>query len=479
MLLVYDIGTTALKGGVIDQAGALLARAQTPMEMVRGENPDFHEFDPATWLSGLRRVTAALLRDPSLGSGLRGVVISGNGPTLVPVGSSGRPVHCAINWMDRRGVEEAELISSITGSYVDPSFFLPKAYWIYRNKPKVYQRTRHFLSCPEYVDYVLTGEACTILPSPQFSRYIWTQEAIGKLGMEAEKFPPFIKPGQLIGRVRPKAAETLGLPEGLPVIAGGPDFIMSILGTATVRPGRTCDRAGSSEGVNLCSASPLEDPRLLCLPHIIEGYYNVSGLVSTTGKAVEWFKNSLRGSLEYEELFAEIARVPAGAGGLLFLPYLSGERSPLWDPRARGAFLGLSLKHGWREMGRAVVEAVGYAIRDVLEVMEEDGCKVEELRVTGGQARSPLLNQIKADVSGKRILVPRLRDADLLGDACVGLYGLGRFDSLSEAAELAVRIERSFEPAPRLKGRYDEMFALYREAYRGLKPVFERLGRLP
>jgi xylulokinase len=279
--------------------------------------------------------------------------------------------------------------------------------------------------------------------------------------------------------VRPAAEEVLGIPAGTPVFAGGPDFIMTLLGTATVTPGRACDRAGTSEGVNLCTRAPVADRRLLCLPHIIEGLYNVSGIISTSGKALDWFKNATgRERQDYDGLFEDICQVPPGSRGLIFLPYLAGERTPLWDPYARGCFIGLTMNHGRKEMTRAVVESVGFAIRDVIEVMRESGLAIDELRVTGGQARSPLWNQIRADITGRRILVPEIIDSELLGDGIVGQYALGSHRSLEAAAEDLVRIRKVYHPRPELQAPYDELFGLYRRSYSGLKDVFAALSRV-
>ena len=477
MVLAVDIGTTALKAGLFDEAGGLEARAEVPVRLSDREEPLRHEADANNWIGALALAVAQLelARFPRV----QAVVVSGNGPTLVPVGREGRPLDFAMTWLDRRGVEEARLVEEATGRYVDPSFYLPKALWLHRHKPRVYRDTRHFLACPEFVDFYLTGQAVTVLPSEPFQPYIWTAEAIEKLGMDPRKFPPFVKPGAGIGAVRPEAEEVLGIPAGTPVFAGGPDFIMTLLGTATTAPGRVCDRAGTSEGVNLCTQAPVADRRLLSLPHIIEGFWNVSGIISTSGKALDWFKNATGGQApDYDGLFEEICQVPPGARGLLFLPYLAGERTPLWDPYARGAFVGLTASHGRAEMARAVVESVGFAIRDVIEVMMESGLAVGEMRVTGGQARSPLWNQLRADITGRRILVPEVLDSELLGDGIVGLYALGRHRSLESAAEALVRIRRAHEPRPELAAPYDEMFRLYRQSYRGLKEVFESLSRV-
>ncbi len=480
MILAFDIGTSVLKGGVIDFDGVLRSRAESPVYLADRGDPLVHEADANNWVSALALV-AAQLQIPKAGSGeIAAVVVSGNGPTLVPVGSKGEPLDFAMTWMDRRGVAEARMIAEVTGHYVDPTFYLPKALWIYKNKPEVYRRTRHFCTCPEFIDLYLTGKAYTVLPSEQFTPYIWTVGTIEALGMDPSKFPPFIRPGELVGEVRLEAEELLGIPAGTPVFAGGPDFVMTLLGTATVRPGRACDRAGTSEGINLCSEEPIKDERLLCLPHIVEGYTNISGIISTSGKALSWFKSITgRADLDYESLFEDICQVPPGSRSLLFLPYLAGERAPLWDPFARGAFIGLTVNHGRKEMTRAVVEAVGFAVRDVIEVMGENGLEIGELRVTGGQAKSPLWNQIKADITQKKILVPAVQDSELLGDACIGLFALKNYKTLAEASESLVKISRTFTPNPEYRGLYDRLFELYRASYRGLKEVFAELTKIP
>ncbi|MCX7032261.1 MAG: FGGY family carbohydrate kinase [Spirochaetes bacterium] len=475
MLLAVDVGTTQLKAGLFDRAGRLTARAEAPLALIRHPDPLWHESDARAWIAGLSHVAAAL---GVAGAGpIEAVVVSGNGPTLVPVSADGVPLAPALTWMDRRGVEEARIVSERCGAPIDPTFYLPKALWFFRNRPRLYEQARWFFSCPEYVAYVLTGVPATFLPTPQFTRYIWEEPLISALGMDPGRFPPFVPSGRILGAVSAAGASATGIPAGVPVVSGGPDFIVSLLGTATVAPGRACIRAGTSEGINLCSRRPVSDRRLLCLSHIAEGCWNVSGIISTSGKALEWFRTAAgRSDGSWESLFAEIEAVSAGADRLLFLPYLAGERAPLWDPLARGAFIGLTLNHGRAEMLRAVAESVGFAIRDVVEVMEEIGLSVQDLRITGRPARSRVWNQIRADITGRRILVPEAEDSDLAGDVCLALAALGEYGSAAEASEAIVRIGSVCEPVAERTRLYDELFALYRESYRGLKAVFEKLS---
>jgi xylulokinase len=483
MILAYDVGTSFLKGALVSATGAVLARAQVPVRMVAGTGPDRHECDANTWLSGMALVTAQLrLRERER---IRAVVVSANGPTLVPVGADGEPLDFAMTWMDRRAGEEADLVAEFSDTPLDASFYLPKAFWIMRHKPDIYGRTRWFLPCAEYVSFFLTGNAVRIVPTPLFRDFFWNEGAIPRLHMDQDKFPPFADVGDLLGTVRSEAEETLGVPAGLPVIAGGPDFIMSILGAAATETGRACDRAGTSEGINLCWSAPVHDRRLLCFPHVVRGTYNVSAMISSSGSALDWAARTLgtaagddQGSVS--AMVKEAARAPAGAGRLLFLPFLAPERFPIWDPRIRGAFLGLTLAHGRPEMMRAVVESTGFAVRAAIAAMEENGCQLNDLRVTGGLARLPLWCQARADITGKRVLLPEQEDSDLVGNACVGFYGLDEFDTPAEAAESLVRFQRTFTPDPAAHEVYNELFGLFTRACAELGGTFSGLtGDLP
>jgi xylulokinase len=194
---------------------------------------------------------------------------------------------------------------------------------------------------------------------------------------------------------------------------------------------------------------------------------------------LQWFKEITgNAGVPFSELIDDVRTVPAGSNKLVFLPYLAGERAPIWDPNARGTFIGLTMNHGRREMTRAVVESVGFAIRDIVAVMEEIGLHVDDMRITGGQAKSDPWIQIKADITGKRFLLPVMKDAELAGDLCIALFGLGRYESLAEAAEAAVQIERAFEPNPEHRKIYDDLFAIYRESYLGLKGAFAKIGEM-
>jgi xylulokinase len=473
MIAAVDVGTSLIKGGIFDREGRLLCQAQSPVTLAETSEPYFYETDPVDWIEALKEVFGAFMCSKE---GIEALVVSGNGPTLIAVDQRGNVLYPAIMWMDQRGIEEAGAIIEKAEVSVDSSLFLSKAHWIFTHRPELYERTRFFLSCPEYIDFYLCGRSYTILPSPRFEQYVWNADAIDALGMDRSRFPPFIQPGEIMGSLREKPAEQLGLQPGIQVVAGGPDYIMSLLGTGTTEPGMSCDRAGTSEGINYCSRVPVDDRRLICLPHILEDLYNISGVVSTSGKAIEWFREFSGYPKDFEVLMRDISRARPGSKGLIFLPYLTGERSPIWDPHARGTLVGLTLEHGRGEIARAVAESIGFAIRDVLEVMAEHGFSTDEIRVAGSQSQVGILNQIKADITGKRILVPTVADSELVGDACIGLTSIGQFDTFADASRGSVRIKSELEPKRENLALYTEMFYLYREIYSGLKDAFRRLN---
>jgi xylulokinase len=316
-----------------------------------------------------------------------------------------------------------------------------------------------------------------VFPGEGLENLVWTEEHIRNLELDEDKFPPFVEYGELIGTVTETAANNLHIAGGVPVFACGPDFMMSILGTATVTSGKACDRAGTSEGINVCIPRRLYEKRLLCYRHITPGFWNIAGIISTSGKALEWYGDSLLGgSFSYEKLDEMAAEAVPGAQKLIFLPYLSGERTPIWDPYARGVFSGLGLHHSTRDLARAVLESTGFAIRDVLSLIAENGIEVSEMTVAGSPAKSDTWNRIKADITGKNILVPENLESELVGDACMAMYRLGRHASPTEAALDLVKIQKVIEPRLENRQMYTDLYGVYRDTYAQLKPVFKKMA---
>lgn len=488
MIYSIDIGTASMKGGFFTRSGTCVVFAKAPIPAEKGNIPPIHEISPSAWLHAFKELTAMLetllaRQEIQPEERVDAIVVSGNGPTIVPVDGNGVPLMNAITWLDRRASVEASEASEALEYTLDPAYNLPKILWIRNHKPDIYAKTRWFISCPEYLCAQLSGNYVSFLPAEGFKKIIWDDTALNHLGLETVKFPPFVPPASTVGYLTRQARSEFGLETladpGIPIIGSGPDFLAALVGTATIEPGRVCDRAGTSEGINLCArTADFRDTRLLYMPHIIQPYWNISGVISTSGKAVSWIRSALGLSgLSYEEFFSLAEKAKAGANGLLFLPYLSGERAPIWDPEARGAFIGLGLHHGPAEMARAVIESTAFAIRDVVAVMEQTGGQVDDIRVTGHPASGMVWNQIKADVLQKPVCAPEFYQAELVGNTCMALAAMGEFQDMAEASRVIVKTGRFFEPDAGKRALYEDRFHLYRESYRALKDIFPRLSK--
>lgn len=452
-VLAIDVGTSAVKCGLVSADGSVTA-AVRPVATTAAPG-GVHEVDAGAWMAAI----ADCARELGTQRALTAVVVTGNGPTVVPAGADTQPLHPAITWLDRRSSGEARLIAEHTGRAREASFFLSKIYWVFRHAPELYRQAHGFVSGPEYVELRLTGDWHTNLPAPGFQRFYWERDVVSGLGMDPDKLPRFVATGTPLGSTVETAAAELGIPAGVPVYAGAPDYVMAMLGTAAVRERITSNRSGSSDGLNYCCPRPVEDARLLCLPHIIDGLFTVAGLISTTGKALEWFARLMQ---DDGTIFERAAAGEPGAGGVLFLPYLAGERTPLWRGDVRGVFSGLSLEHGGVELARAVLEAIGYALRDSVALIEDLAGPVDAIRVSGARAGNHWLNQIKADILGRPLLVPEVLDAELTGCACIAAHALGVDASVADAAQRLVRISETVEPRVQHAARYDDGFARYR-----------------
>jgi xylulokinase len=469
VLLTIDIGTSNFKSAIWDFEGNRVAFAVSPLSIsLSGSSPSEgggrHEADSGQWLRAFEDCCRSLGTEVLLAA-IEAVVISGNGPSLTPVlgdpSDFSVPAASSRLWLDRRAAKAAEQVSLAVGGFVDAGFYLPKALDIKTNEPQLYERTKYFLGCPEFLAFALTGEARTVFPSDGFDRWFWNDGILDRLGLDREKFPPFIRPGEIFGGLAPLAAAPFGLKSGIPVISGGPDFFAAILGAGVVKPGQVCDRAGTSEGINACTENRITDERLMSYGHPVKPFWNLSGIVSTTGKAIDWGRDLL--GLGYDDFFALAETAKVGAGGLVFLPYLAGERAPVWNPKVRGVLRGLSLSTGRAEFARSVLEGIGFAIRDIIGIMEKAGSVVDELRVAGTVSGNDILNRIKADITRKQVLIPQQKEAELLGLAIIGACTLGKFSSFSEAANALVRIERTYQPDGQNSVLYDNIFEEYQK----------------
>jgi len=462
MLLTVDIGTSTFKAALWDSD---VCKSITSCSLsIDVSNGVVHEADPSQWLFAFEKCCK------ELGNlqGVKAVIISGNGPSLVPVTGDPSvenglrvPSENARLWLDRRALNYQADVTRLMGGFVDASFFLPKILFIKNEEIELYKKVKFFLGCPEYLAYALTGEGRTVFPCEGFDRWFWNDTVLEKLELKKEKFPKFIKPGDQFGEMTAETARYLGFNKNIPVISGGPDFFAAILGSGVIKPGQALDRTGSSEGINLCTKARVNDERLMSYAHPVNPYWNLSGIINTTGKAVEWGCDLF--AVTFNDFIKTAKESKSGSGGLIFNPYLAGERAPLWDPSARAVWHGISLSAGKAEFFNSILEGISFAVKDVITVMKECGEETEQLRVTGGLSGCEYLNQIKADITGLEVIQGMHKEAELMGLAVIGNYFLKYYNSYAEASSEIVKIKRIYEPNRANSGMYNEMFEKYRK----------------
>ncbi len=478
LFLAIDLGTSGIRVGVFDAEGRLKTKTGVSYE-TRAPRPGWVEQNPEAWWVACREALKKAANGVDAAQ-IEGIGVTGLSPSLVCLDERGAAVRPASIWSDRRAVAEIAELSDRLGP--DTAFSpLPRLLWLKRNEPENYRRTQWVFDSFDYLSFKLTGQVIGICPIGD--QQSWTVQDLESAGLDPQKFPSRVcKLGDVVGGLAPDVAVEVGLPSGLPIVAGTIDSFVAWIGTATTRKGIVCNTVGTSDGVALVWDQPISDPRnrLQSLPHITGQGWIVGGAMSSGGIMLDWFVRRFyqHDPRPFETALEEATSVPVGSEGLVALPYLVGERSPIFDPNARSVFFGVAETHTRAHFARAALESVAFAVRDVCEVIREFGAEIEEVRVAGGAANSNLWSQIKADVLGRRVLVPEVPDSSLLGAAIIAGWGVQCFGDLSKAAQTMVRFRTVLEPNPTHHETYSRLFEFYRGLYAHLKEDFARLAGL-
>ena len=460
MVFTCDIGTSSVKAGIINKKGELLAHDSIPLKLNKHLS-----LNPNSWFNALVQALKSI--DKKLLSGVEAVIVSGNGPTMVPVDNKGEPLGPALLWSEKP--------LHLKLPFDSKSFFLPKIYWLSRHKPEKYKKIKFFLSCPEYICFKLTGKAITALPCPAYAPYYWNKEEISKLSLEHHKFPPFISIKDPVGNLSKASSKTLGLPSNIPILTGGPDFLMSLLGTGAIVPGKVNDREGSSEGINYCASRPVISKALRCFPGLTGDTYNISAILPTAGRVLQWAKELFfPTNISYEAILKMASKVSPGAKDILFAHIF---RKTWEHKKTKKWFSNLAISNKHTSIMHALVQGLVFAVRQIIETIEEEGFLIKELIVSGGLAKSPFINQLKANILGKSVLIPEIIDAELTGNACLGFYYLGEYSSLIRAAESMVKIKKMMQPHFKEQARYDEIYKAYKELDNNSKKLDKDMDR--
>ena len=477
-ILGIDLGTTEVKAGLVGLDGTLLGIARAGYGLEVGHGPGWAEQDPGAWWSAVVSAVRGLHRTPGPDAGapvdIVAIGVDGHGPTLVPVDDRGEATRPAITFLDTRAAAEAAELEAATGIRGWALGPLPAALWLERHEPVAAAATRWYLTTWEWLAFRLTGEAVAPLVPDQA---VPDPDLVARVtGLRTDRRPPSGALGDVTGRLTSAAADALGLRPGIPVAGGTNDAFASYLGAGLLEPGDAYDPGGSAGGFGVYWHRPVEVPGAFVTPAPLAGRYSVGAAMAATGRALEWFREDVvGGATTTTQLLDEAAATPPGADGLVFLPYLAGERSPIWDPTATGVLAGLTLAHTRAHIARAILEASALAIRHVATPMLEAGVRVTAMRACGGPARSDTWNRIKADVTGFRVLVPAVLETAVLGSAILGAVAVGASPDIEGAIRAMTRIDHEIEPRVEHAATYDRLYAAYTALYPAVAPVVRPL----
>jgi xylulokinase len=490
-VLGIDVSTTATKAVLVDHAGhvAAIGAAEYGYEVPR---PLWSEQAPRLWWDAAREAIGAALAAAGLpGRDVEAVGLTGQMHGLVLLGKAGEVVRPAILWNDQRTGAECEAIREaigrrrlidITGNDAVTGLTAPKLLWVREHEPDAWRRVEHVLLPKDYLRYRLTGDfaldkadgAGTLLFD--LAARDWSPEVLEALQVERGWLPTTHEGPSVTGVVTASAAEVTGLSPGTPVVAGGGDQSANAVGVGAVGPGVVALSLGTSGVVFAGTNAPLYDAegRVHAFCHAVPGRWHLMSVMLSAAGSLRWFRDALAPGLSFSDIDELASEVPPGSGGLLFLPYLTGERSPHPDPLARGAFVGLTVRHDRHHLARSVLEGVAFGLRDGLELMVAAGMPPpSQIRASGGGIASPLWRQILADILGAEIATTATNEGAAYGAALLGAVGAGWFATVDDGADAFVTTHPAASPGPDV-ARYAEMHAAYRELYPALAPTFHR-----
>lgn len=498
-LLGIDIGTYESKGLLTTAEGRVVASAARPHELSIPESGRAEHDADAIWWSELCEICRELLERSGVDPGsILALGCSTIGPCCLPVDREGTPLRRAILYgIDTRATREIAFLNEELGERaifercgndLSAQAVGPKILWIRRQEPEVFRKTNKFVSGTSYLVWKLTGRwvvdhysASTFVPLYDRDASGWSPELCEGI-VRPDQLPDILWTTRVAGRIGRRAARETGLPEGLPVIAGTTDASAEAVSAGVVEPGRLMIMYGSTAFLILMVPQPLSDRRIWSAPYLFPGTSAVMGGMATTGSLTRWFRDEFArelveeqeagGTNAYERLAAEAERVEAGSQGLLVLPYFSGERTPLNDPSARGAFFGLTLAHRRGHLYRAVLESTGFGIRHHLDVFRELEAPIHSLHAVGGGTRNPLWLQVVSDICQKQQLVPEVSIGASYGDALLAGLGVGAFSSPQELFE-KMRIAREVNPQSSHKRVYQERYEKFRRLYEATRPLLD------
>ncbi|MFZ6029170.1 MAG: xylulokinase [Chloroflexota bacterium] len=496
LFLGIDVSTTSAKALLIDEQGGVVATGSTELSLST-PRPLWSEQDPYEWWDAtVKSIRSALQQAGASGDAVKAIGLTGQMHGLTLLDQSGRVLRPAILWNDQRTQAECDEMTqtlgfdrllALAGNKALTGFTAPKILWVRKHEPEVYAKVAHILLPKDYIRYRLTdgfavdkADGAGMLLFDLKTRD-WSAEILEKLEIPLAWLPKAAEGPEVTGSITAAAAEATGLQAGTPVVGGGGDQAAQAVGVGAVTSGIVALTLGTSGVVFASTPAPYIEPegRLHAFCHSVPGAWHFMGVMLSAAGSLRWYRDTFAPGRSYDDLLAPAAGVPAGSEGLLFLPYLTGERTPHPDPLARGAFVGLTVRHTMAHTTRAVLEGVAFGLRDSMELIRSAGLgTIKQVRVSGGGAKSTLWRQILADVMGCELVTVNTTEGAAYGAALLAGVGAGAWNSVPEACDATVKTLEQTGPQAGAVRVYEAYYQQYRALYPALKPSFDAIARL-
>lgn len=498
LLLGIDAGTSSVKALLMDLRGDLCAISTVEYPLHHLQSGWVEQNPEDWWQATCVAIRQSLEKVHQGAERVLGLAVSSQAPTLLPLDSTGCPLRPAMIWMDRRAEAEtahlserlgADEIYRITGNRPDAFYMAPRLLWLHNHEPEILKQTWKFVQVNGYINYRLTGRLtvdpahAVLMQMRNFATGEWSEKLCSACGVDPAQFPEVVESHHIQGKVTAQAAEATGLKAGTLVMAGTVDSPAAALEAGVTEPGIAVEMTGTSTVVIIPNDRGVTEPALIAMPHSLPGIHLLLGAMVSSGGCLRWFRDQFGPTDSeakaagfgdaYDQLSQQASEVASGSGGLIFLPYMMGERSPIWHTNARGVFFGLSLATPRAAIVRAIMEGAAFALRHNVEVAASAGVEVREMRSVGGCSRSDPWNQIKADVLGMPVLLPRTSVGSPFGAAILAGMGAGVFPDVKKSLQEMVQLSRRFNPNPANHEMYTQRYRVFRDIYEHLKTDFD------
>lgn len=504
-IIAHDLGTTGNKATLYDREGKLVGAVFHAYE-TEYAHTGWAEQNPEDWWTAVCQSTHQLLQQTHVSKDdIACITFSGQMMGAVALDKDGRPLRNAIIWADQRALQQNDWVLEqvsfedmyyLTGHRASSSYSLQKILWIRDNQPDIYNATHKFVHAKDSIVARLTGNFVTD-PSDASSMNIydlhtgeWSSKILDAVDLPIDKLPDIRQSIDVVGELLPQVADEVGVAAGTPVVIGGGDGACAAAGAGVIEEGAAYNYVGSSSWIALSTPDPIFDPeyRTFTFGHVIPNMVMPTGTMQAAGASYQWTRDQLAlyekeaaehlGISSYELINLEIEKIEAGADGLFYLPYLMGERSPRWNPYARGGFIGLTIRHTRAHMLRAVLEGVTFNLRVILDAFRNQGTQIDAMRVIGGGASGRIWNQIMADMYGMPVhRLAILEEATSMGAALVGGVGVGLYSDFSMIHTMN-EIATTVTPDPATQATYDKMYPIFNKLYDALVPIYDDIAQL-